>query len=258
MRVDPMNRERRVTCPSCKSTFDFVVTMDAARKNSRLSIILPRGALKCEGESLSKGPASPPPQAVTRTSRKSSGKTIRAQIARCECGASFPLEDTGELTTLQSCPQCQRTYHVVFKIESGTGQKSAIIVPQKAIVRREERIRSMVVSKPPRSATQVAKLAGAGSGMAPAEPPLPGKKSRTRAMTRASRPPSPAKPASPPDIPAGAQAVPCSCGDIFIVRRKDLGREMSCGSCGRRASFEEGRDPQTLAPLIRIRTSSRD
>jgi hypothetical protein len=38
------------------------------------------------------------------------------------------------------------------------------------------------------------------------------------------------------------------------VRRRDIGNELTCASCGKTAVFEEARDPQTLAPIIKIRT----
>src|SRR5436190_9151588 len=152
VKVDPLRQDRRVTCPNCNNTFDFVVTVDAARKKSMVSLVLPKAAMKTEGESLAflgERPASeakaqpeyqpdlfaeakskpakpaPPPKApapkgVTKVPRKGSGKTISVPMATCECGAVFPLEDNGELTSLQSCPQCNLTYHVIFKIESGT------------------------------------------------------------------------------------------------------------------------------------------
>jgi len=124
VRVDPLSGERRVTCPSCGSTFDYVVTIDQASKAPRLSLILPKGALKPNGESLALAPSArapepeaefipvpdpeppppPPPKAVTRVPKKGGGKTIKAVIARCECGQDFPVEDTGELTSMQSCP----------------------------------------------------------------------------------------------------------------------------------------------------------
>jgi hypothetical protein len=54
IRVDATSADRHVTCPSCDSTFDFVVSVDAARKRSRVSIVLSRAAMKTEGESLGK------------------------------------------------------------------------------------------------------------------------------------------------------------------------------------------------------------
>lgn len=261
VRVDPLSTDRRVTCRSCGSTFDFVVTVDPTQKKARLSLVLPRAAMKTEGESLGKATSDaevpplplaaappPPPQpapkpaakAVTRIGKKPSGRTIKASMCACECGTSFPLEDTGELATRQSCPQCNRIYHVIFKIEPGSKQKSAIAVPDKPIVHRGEKIRTLITKAPP----------------VPAPDPFLGeRKGRTRVaspkVSRTSRP----KP--PPEIPPGAQGVPCPCGEIFVVRRKDLDREMTCAGCGKTVSFFEGRDPQSLAPTIQIRTRPR-
>lgn len=255
VRVDPLSQDRRVTCKACSSTFDFVVTMDASRKNTRLSLILPPGALSLpESPKPTKVPETPKvakpvempaaeapaPRAVTNVPKKTGGKTMRAIIAKCECGATFPLEDNGELTTVQSCPQCKRSYHVVFKLEPGTRKKVAIVVPQKPIVHRGEMIRTVAAPKP-KAVTQAPK-------------PLPrstvsGKKNRTIKVVR-----DPAVPKAPVEVPVGAQAVPCSCGATFIVRRRDLDTEKTCETCGKPARFREDRDPQTMAPVIRLRT----
>lgn len=258
VRVDPLNTDRHVTCPSCNSSFDFVVTVESGKRQPRLSIVLPRAAMKTEGESLgkagpkpeSKAPAPPPkavtqapknptqvPKAVTRVSKKSSGKTVQLCIANCECGATFPLEDTGELATMQSCPQCNRTYHVVFKIEHGTKKKTAIIVPDKPVAQRKTM--APPTSKPASKADPIADI-------------FTERRNRTKLTKKAARTSVP-KPKPPPEIPPGAQGVPCPCGEIFIVRRRDIGNEMACANCGKKATFEEARDPQTLAPLIRIR-----
>lgn len=263
VRVDPLKQDRRVTCPECRSTFDFVVTVDAAKKKSMISLVLPKAAMKTEGESLaflgehegapskpqpvspaslSPGtkarapkPAAPPKapaKAVTKVPRKASGRTIDVPMATCECGALFPLEDNGDLTSLQSCPQCNRVYHVVFKIEHGTKQKSAIIVPQKAVIQHR-----MNTTAPPKSQARPGDVTDFFT-----------KKGRTRVQK-----PSAKSKAPPPEIPPGAQGVACSCGQIFVVRRRDLGQEKTCEGCGKAAIFEEARDPQTLAPVIRIK-----
>jgi hypothetical protein len=188
--VDPQSRDRQVVCPACRSTFAFVVTMDPKLKNSRLSLVLSPAAMKRAGESFSEAPLSPPPKPVTRAPKRSSGKTIHVSMARCECGAVFPLEDTGELTTLQSCPQCNRVYHVVFKIEHGSKEKSGIIVPQGPIAPPGGRIRAMPTSKPARSTTAPEKVAGTRPGLDAPESSLPAKKNRSHAGTRGStRPP---------------------------------------------------------------------
>jgi hypothetical protein len=130
VRVDLLSGDRKVTCPACSSTFDFVVTMDAARKNSRVSLILPRAALGMPKPPV-EAPAPPPPpmpKAVTRVP-KTAGKTLRGMVAACECGEHFPLVDDGELSSLQSCPHCRRSYHVAFRIETQTGKKTAMLAP---------------------------------------------------------------------------------------------------------------------------------
>lgn len=245
VRVDPLSADRRVTCPSCNSAFDFVVTVDAGRRNSRLSIVLPRAAMKTEGESLGKPSEKPvakaAPKAVTRVSRKPSGKTVQISMADCECGATFPLEDTGELATVQSCPQCNRAYHVVFKIERGSKKKTAIIVPDKPVPQRR---------------TMAAPAKPAGGKPDPMADIFTERRNRAKATRKTARTSVP-KPKPPPEIPPGAQGVPCGCGRIFVVRRRDLGNEMTCDDCGRASTFEEARDPQTLAPVIRLRAEDR-
>lgn len=137
VRVDPMAVNRRVTCLMCRSTFDFVVTMDASRKNSRISLILPRGALGMPGtEPLPPAPraALPPTPArsvsnVTKAPKKTPGKTLRGIVAACDCGEHFPVEDDGELSSIQSCPFCGRSYHVAFKIDATTRAKTAMMAP---------------------------------------------------------------------------------------------------------------------------------
>jgi hypothetical protein len=276
LRVDTTKADRRVTCASCRNTFDFVVSVDAARKRSRVSIVLTRAAMKTEGDSLGKaGPTeeeealftpepTPPPEVkpaksrqpteykpkVNKVVKKVGGKTTRIVMGNCECGAEFPLEDTGELATLQSCPQCNTPYHVVFKIEHGTNQKTAMLVPEKP---KLPKARSMTVK--------------------PGAPPLfpegnpspddvrvtdfftPAKKGRTRVSKASNTKVKPPKSKAPPEIPPGAQGVPCSCGTIFVVRRRDLIDGLTCEGCGKKASFEETRDPQSLAPVIRLRKS---
>ena len=265
IKVDTASDDRHVTCPSCNNSFDVVVDLDTG-KRSRVSIVLSRAAMKTEGESLGKTsgtpaparaaapPPPPPPPSKTRTAasrgggsetrpkvtrvpRKSAGKNSNAIMGNCECGASFPLEETDDLTSLQSCPQCNTLYHVVFKLEHGTHEKTAMLVPEKP--------------KLPKSRTFAPKP---GSTTTPDDLRVtdfftPSKKGRTRVGGTKAR--SKAKP--PPEIPPGAQGVPCSCGTIFVVRRRDVGGELTCEGCGKTAKFEEVRDPQTLAPVIRIR-----
>ena len=252
LRVDPRAANRRVTCPGCRNTFDFVVTMDASRKSSRLSLVLTRDVMHTEGESLGAASATsdaeepeqapPPPKAapapksVAKVSKKAAPKGSSASVANCECGATFPLEDTGELTSMQSCPQCNRTYHVVFRIEPGTKKKVPIVVPGKPIVHR----RTIPPSSRPASAAD------------PMADVFTERRNRTKVSKKSVRMPA-GKLKPPPEIPPGAQGVPCPCGQIFVVRRKDIGTEMACEACGKAAVFEEARDYQTLAPIIRIR-----
>lgn len=262
VQVDPMNPDRQVTCPGCGNTFDFAVTMDQTSQNSRVSLILPRGALKPSGESLAlhalppapkpppeepvaefqdleePEPAPPPPPPKTAPPLPRKGNTIQILMGHCECGTVFPLEDNGELTTVQSCTACGRSYHVVFKLEPGTRQKSAIIVPTKPLMHGR-----MVTSTPkPKGAAKAGKTVA---------PPA---KARTKVgNTKVVKPAAPVKAKGPVEIPPGAQAVPCPCGETFIVRRKDVDQELNCAGCGKRTRFEERRDPQTLAPIIRIK-----
>jgi len=262
IRVDPSSLDRRVTCPSCGSNFDFVVTLDAAKKRSKVSIVLSRAAMKTEGDSLGKAsdkpsakpaaakapapkpapPPPPPPPTPSRVTKKISPKTVYALSGTCECGTVFPLFDTGELATVQDCPDCGRTYHVVFKLEHGTRKKTAIMVPDKPTLPKS---RTLAAPKPPKGATKTGKTVVNDPGSRVTDFFTPsGKK---RGVTKV-------KPKAPPEIPPGAQGVPCSCGEIFVVKRKDIGRTTTCEGCGRSATFEEARDPQSLAPIIRIRT----
>lgn len=263
IRVDPSSTDRRVTCPSCGSNFDFVVTLDPGRKRSKVSIVLPRAAMKTEGESLGKAsgkpaasktaapknpepkaaPPPPPPPTPSRVTRKVSPKTVYALTGNCECGTVFPLFDTGELATVQACPECNRAYHVVFKLEPGTRKKTAILVPDKLALPKSRTLAAP--PKPPKGATRTGKTAANDPGSRVTDFFTPGGKKRTQ-VTKA-------RTKTPPEIPPGAQGVPCPCGELFVVRRRDVGRSLTCGGCGKTASFEEARDPQSLAPIIRIK-----
>lgn len=276
VQVDPMNRDRRVTCGGCGNTFDFAVTMDQSNRNSRVSLILPRGIFKPEGESLALSPRHaeptaefeplpetepepappppPPPRTVPGVPRKGP-KTIQILMGHCECGTVFPLEDNGELTSVQSCPACKRAYHVVFKLESGTHQKTAIIVPAKPLLHRR-----MVTTppKPPKGATKVIKTVAPPPKAKTQESSTTdffggGKKGRTRVTKVPRQTTVPPKARGPVEIPVGAQAAPCACGETFIIRRKDVNQVLTCASCGAKARATESRDPQTLAPTIRMR-----
>src|SRR6185503_9190960 len=260
LRVDPQSQNRHVACPTCGNAFDVVVSMDAAKRRSRVSIVLSRAAMKTEGESLGKAgdepvkagkapaakaeptptPAKPMPK-VTRVSRKVCGKTTKAIMGNCECGASFPLEDTDELTILQTCPQCNILYHVVFKLEHGTHVKTAMLVPEKPKLPKSRTIAQKPASTKPIVPLEESRVTDFFT-----------KKGRTRVSAAKAKP---SKTKAPPEIPPGAQGVPCPCGTIFVVRRKDLNGELTCEGCGKTATFQETRDPQSLAPVIRIRQS---
>lgn len=138
VRVDLMSTDRRVVCPTCSNTFDFVVTMDSERKNSRLSLILPKGALNSPSQTLADFPAPayapppPAPKALTRVTKRTPAKPGRGGLTgTCDCGLSFALIDDGELMSIQSCPSCARSYYVVFKLEPGTRTKTAMLVLHK-------------------------------------------------------------------------------------------------------------------------------
>lgn len=158
VRVDVMSSNRKVTCGACSSTFDYVVTMDAAKRNSRISLILPRSALGLPSMAPSKMPTPPPagpktvtPKAVTRVPRKVTGKTTSAILATCECGELFPLTDDGELASIQSCPHCKRSYHVAFRIDAATRTKTPMLAPQDPRARRPP---PGPTTKKPRGTTQ--------------------------------------------------------------------------------------------------------
>jgi hypothetical protein len=233
--VDPMTKERRMLCPGCRNPIDFTVDFNLNQRSIQVSVIIPRDPGKQGGASPEGGPGA-----------KSAARTVREVVARCPCGTSFPVDDQ-QLEALQSCPGCKGNYHVVLKTESGSQTRVAILVPQKPIVHRGEIIRATIFRKAP----------------APDQPPEApptlqstfGRRSRTR-VTVPKAPPPPIEPARPkpaPEVPPGAQAVPCPCGASFIVRKKDIGHELPCAECGRVASFSEIRDPQTLAPIIRVK-----
>jgi hypothetical protein len=209
--------------------------------------------------------------------------------ARCPCGAEFAVDDH-ELTSEQSCPRCRALYHVVLKMDPRTRKKVAILVP-KGPLAKEEKGKTRPPPPPPRPSTKAARPPAPKSAdkfeaiffeeASEAPPPMPG---RDREADREKMAPSPAtKPDSrrvrplkkgdpveeaqepaaapvpeapcggPPRPPPGAQAVACPCGAYVMVRRKDLDQTLPCMGCGRALRFIEDRDPQTLAPRIRIR-----
>jgi len=131
-------------------------------------------------------------------------------------------------------------------------KRVAILVPEKPIVHRDEIIRATIYRKAPGGGKK-----SPPEQEAPSAPEVVVRRSRTRVVvpkTSAQRT-EPVRPPVVPEVPPGAQAVPCSCGATFIVRRKDLSQGLTCARCGVAASFEEIRDPQTLAPTIRVKGS---
>jgi hypothetical protein len=82
---------------------------------------------------------------VTKVQKKAPGKTLRGIVAACDCGEHFPVEDDGELSSIQSCPHCGRSYHVAFKIDAATRAKTAMMAPL-----REDRLKKpRTVVRPP-------------------------------------------------------------------------------------------------------------
>jgi len=137
---------------------------------------------------------------------------------------------------------------VVFKIESGSKLKSAIIVPTKPIVHRGEKLRTLLTKPPPAEAPNNPSPATGNT-----DPFGSGKKGRTRVTKESRQTSAAARSKDPVEVPAGSQAVPCSCGETFVIRRKDLGQVLTCAGCGQKARAVEGCDPQTLAPILRMR-----
>lgn len=248
IRVDPLSRMRRVTCPDCKSPLDFVVSMDQKLKKPRVSIVIPLGLMKTEGPSLGASapkpkPAPPPP--ATRTALRPSGRTVRGVIARCICGGSFPVNDE-ELTSVQSCPQCKVAYHVVVKRDVDK-KRSAILVPVKPVGHHAGQIKSLIAPKPLPSSTRTRNRTQSVPAGAAKEPPPP---ARAQTVAKKGRTQVPRVP--PPPAPPGTVAVSCLCGQPLFVRRKDLERGLTCEGCDRRLRFQESRDPQSLAPILLV------
>ncbi len=235
VRVDPLSQDRSLHCPKCGLPIHFVVSVDPQdRRRSKVSLVVPRTAVRAEGESLgmrpSKAPSEapktvraktvaavrvpPPPQAPPAP--RPSGRTVKGVRGQCVCGESFPVDES-DLAGMQSCPGCGVRYHTVIKLEKGTRKKVVMLVPVK------------VTSQP-----------DARSRMLPKPAAAPRKTVR---VPRASTP--------------GAPSVACSCGAPLLVRRRELAEGMTCPSCRRVLAFSETRDPQTLAPLIRLREEPR-
>jgi predicted nucleic acid-binding Zn-ribbon protein len=261
VRVDPHSQERKVDCPKCGMPIHFVVSIDPLdRKRSKVSLVLPLTAVKAEGESLgtiirkiplvpkSAEPKTVAPKTVGRKTvvrktvaprpghpgdlldapepevsagSRSTGRATRGVLADCPCGQSFPVDES-DLASLQYCPGCGIRYHVVVKLEKGTRKKVALLVPAKVMGQRDAR--SAAVPKPSAAGRKTVRVPKAA-------------------------PPS----ASSAPLPPGAQAVSCFCGATLVVRRKDVSSGMICPSCRRKVDFAESRDPQTLAPILRLR-----
>jgi hypothetical protein len=229
--VDPMTKERRIPCPGCGKTLDFTVDFDLKKRSLRVSVVIPRGS--GAQASSAKSPA------------KSSGRTIRGVVAQCPCGTSFPIDEQ-QKDEAQICPGCKCSYHVVVKTDPLSKKRVAILVPRKPLIHRDEIIRATVVRKAPDPAAQPS------SALRSADLT---RRNRTRIIVPKTPPApvAPPPPPPPPEIPLGAQAAPCTCGATFIVRKKDLAGQMTCAHCGLVTGFQEIRDPQTLAPTIRIK-----
>jgi hypothetical protein len=236
--VDPMTKERRIPCPRCGKPVDFTVNFDTTRHTILVSPVV-----------RSAPPPSPGDRAAAEA-RKPAGRAGRGVNARCSCGTSFAIDEQG-LDEVKSCPGCDVSYHIVVKTEAG-GKRVAYLVPQKPMVRRDEILRATIVRKKPGSE-------GEPDNPTAAPEAVVSRRSHTRVIV----PKSAAKPVPPvrrkpaPEVPPGAQAVPCPCGQTFIVRKTDLVQGLTCDSCGLVATFQETRDPQTLAPVLRIRTTPR-
>lgn len=228
VRIDPMSSERSLRCPRCSYLIDFVVTVDKATKRPKVSIVVAPDAIKGAGESLAAASkpkrlpppepeAPPPPPAASRAK-----SVVRGVFATCLCGEEFPVDDR-ELTTIQPCPRCGVKYHVVVKIERDTKKRTAMLVP--------------VEGTPPPPRPRVSQISAPRATRAP---------KRTR-VTHAPKPRATAA------VPPGAQAVVCSCGESLVARRRDVEAGLTCGACGKVLRLMEDRDPQTLAPRIRLR-----
>jgi len=240
VRVNPLSADRRVSCPACKSPLSFVVSMDQKLKKPRVSMVIPLGQMKTEGTSLGSGPTrAEPPAPPPAATRYAAGKTTRGVIASCVCGGTFPVSEE-ELTTIQSCPQCKVSYHVVVKRDENK-KKSAILVPVKPIGHHAGSHKTFVASKPPPSSTRT-------RGRTQGVPAM----TRSQAVSKKARTQVSRVPPPPPQVPPGAQAIPCFCGATLVVRKRDLERGLTCGSCDRRLKFQETRDPQTLSPTLRV------
>jgi transcription elongation factor Elf1 len=225
LKIDPLRPERKFTCPSCKETSDFIVTMDARSRQPRVSIVVPTKALLA-ADSLRSAKAS---------RVEASRAPVTGAVATCPCGAPLPV-DPDELAEVSTCGACGNVFHVVLKLDPASKRKVAILIPKEGPAPRKP-----AAPPPPREdapaprATRVARPAGRPR---PTEPPR---------GTRVRPKPTAVKP------PPGTQAAACPCGHTLFVRRRDVGSEVPCPGCGTTLRLEEARDPQTLAPVVRVR-----
>ncbi len=251
--MDPLKPQRSLVCPDCGVTLDFVVTMDDKSKSPKVSIVLtPRAFDAAQQKATS--PASLPPLSQDQPSPG-------PVLARCPCGASMTV-DEAELTSVQTCPRCGTAYHVVIKREPETNQRVAVLVAKDAPARPKERMRTKTESPAPvesktkagakrvqRASTQVRVPTSARHSPALGRArPKPGSRPPGRSGAGRSK--------APPATPPGTQSALCPCGERHFVRRSDLGREISCRRCGKLLSFVEVRDPQTLAPSVKVKVIS--
>ena len=229
LRIDIMKADRKARCPNCGMTLAFVVTMDNRTRRPGISLVISADAMKVEGESLAqmphakaKGEPDEDPPAPVETSRtRVGGRTIKGVLGTCTaCDTAFPVDDR-ELTSIQPCPNCGVEFHVVTKIVPGTKKKTAILVPVKLAPARRQTV------APPSSPTRAIK--------------------RTQV----------AKPARSVTLPPGAQGVPCTCGDLLVVRKKDVAAGMTCPNCGKAVKFQESIHPQTMVPILRVKDSKK-
>jgi len=211
LKVDPLREDRRVTCPSCKETSDFIVTMDAHHKQPRVSIVVPTKALFA-ADSLKSAKAS---------KGESHKQTLTGAVVTCPCGAPLPV-DPDELAEVAACGECGKVYHVVLKIDPETKRKVAILIEKET--------------------------SGGGRKAHPA--PRGTKTGRMKTQIFEEIKPTRVKARNTVAAPPGTQAVTCPCGQTIYVKRREIGKTMPCPSCGQELQLEESRDPQTLAPTV--------
>jgi hypothetical protein len=233
LKVDPMKGERRARCPSCGLVLDFVVTLNEKSRKPSVSIVVSPEAMNVGSETLATlphakakevSPPEPAPAPSESARTRVGGRTVKAVLGSCICGASFPVDDR-ELTSIQACPKCGIEYHVVVKLEPGTRKKTAILVPVKTVP-----VRRQTIPPPPAGTKSIKKTQVIKAG-----------KGRTGAV------PMPASPSV-----AGAQIVACFCGEQLQVRKRDVAPGLECPSCHRGLRFQEVIHPQTLQPMICI------